>query len=328
MEWHESDPLMLDGWHEFNRIKWGVRPLRLRFGADDGAGARLDAVLYLDRRGRVFQPEENPYIPVAFHPDLTNPACRVEGQWLRLAEQLAVEMRRLGTANSIDLPVDVVDGRPWLWAGFHVEVKYTYVIDLPFHPERMEKAARSIARKALRAGYRCERTDRLADAHACLTATGSRKGFRLSVSLRDLQLLRDLLGDECLRVYICYSSSGEPAAANVVLYRPGGMAVGWVGGIASAHLSSGAAQLLRVACLTDLAAAGATAINLAGANIPGVALAKSQFGGRLTPYLSVDGCGLKSVAHWLMNWWHPTHAPGMAAPAGRRVGRALRQSAS
>jgi len=316
---------MLEGWQEFNRIKWGVRPLKLRFGAADGARAWLGAVLYLDRRGRVFQPEDNPYVPVAFHPDLADPTCRVERQWLGLAEQLAVEMRRHGTVNSIDLPIDVVDGRPWAWAGFQVEVKYTYVIDLPFHPERMEKAARSITRKAERAGYRCERTDRLADAHACLIDTEARKGFRLNLTLRDLELLRELLGEEHLRVYVCYSPAGEPAAANLVLHQPGGMAVGWVGGISSAHLSSGAAQLLRVACLTDLAAAGATAINLAGANIPGVAMAKSQFGGRLTPYLAVNGCGLRAVAHWLLNWWHPVHSPGATH---RRDGRALPQSAS
>lgn len=328
METVVSDPLLLDEWHEFNRMKWGIHPLRLRFGSADEWGARLEAVLYLDRRGRVFQPDGNPYMPVRFHPTRTNFPSRLERQWLGLAQQLAGEMRHRGVVNSIDLPLAVVDGRPWAWAGFHVEVKYTYVIELPFLHERMEKAVRSLVRKAERAGYRCERTDRLTDAQACLAATGTRKGFRQHLSLGDLELARELLGEDRLRVYVCYSSTGEPAAANIVLHQPGGTAVGWVGGITSQHLSSGAAQMLRVACLNDLATAGAVGLNLAGANIPGVAIAKSQFGGMLTPYLSVDAFGFKAVAHLLKKWWHPRHIPGGPAPERGGEGRALPQSAS
>jgi len=242
MDPHLPNPLALEAWHEFNRIKWGVLPLRLEFGQTEGDGARLEAVLYLNRRGRVFLPYGNPYVPLWFRPPSTRYPARAERRWLVLAE---------------------------------------------------------------RAGYRGERTDRLADAHACLMETVARKRFRLDLSLRELELARELLGDEHLRVYVCYGPDGAPAATNIVLHRPGGMAVGWVGGVASSHLSAGAAQLLEVVSMADLASAGASFIDLAGANIPGVALAKSPFGGRLTPYYFVSPVGLKPLAIWMMDWWRP-----------------------
>lgn len=316
-------PLALEGWHEFNRIKWGVRPHRVAFGQSEGDGARLDAVLYLNRRGRVYLPDDNPYLPVWFRPSPTSFPSRSERRWLTLAEQLADEMRARGMANAVDLPVGIMDGRPWRWAGFSVGAKYTYVVDLPYSPERMEKNSRSQLRRAERAGYRCERTDRLADAHVCLVETAARKGFRLDLSLRDLETARELLGDEHLRVYVCYGPDGMPAAANIVLHRPGGMALGWLGGVTSAHLSAGAFQLLEVFSMDDLAAAGASRYDLAGANIPGVARAKSQFGGRLTPYYFVNPVGLKPLAIWILEWLRPARdrarRNGRCAAAGAEV---------
>lgn len=312
MEPHLPSPLALDAWHEFNRLKWGIQPHRLVYGQTEGDGARLEAVLYLNRRGRVYLPHVNPYLPIRFRPSPTRFPSRVERSWLSLADQLAAEMRQRGMANAIDLPVDVGDARPWRWAGFPVGVKYTYVIDLPHGRERIEESYRSRIRKAERAGYRCERTDRMSDVVACLAETASRKGFRMSLSLRDLELARELLGDEHLRAYVCYQPDGTPAAASTVLHQPGGVAVGWVGGTGSSNLSTGAAQLLMVVLMADLAAAGAQCLDMAGANIPGVAEAKSQFGGRLTPYYFVSPVGLKPLALWMRDWWRPARTRAIA----------------
>jgi len=305
MEPHLPSPLALEGWHEFNRVKWGVRPQRLKFGQPEGEGARLEAVLYLTRRGRIYLPHHNPYLPIWFRPPPTAFPSRSERRWLTLAEQLADEMRARGMANAIDLPVGIMDGRPWRWAGFSVGAKYTYVVDLPHSPERMEKNCRALLRRAEKAGYRGERTGRLADAHLCLAETAARKGFRMDLSLRDLETARALMGDEHLRVYVCYGPDGSPAATNIVLHRPGGVAVGWLGGVASAHLSTGAYQLVEMLSMDDLTAAGARCYDLAGANIPGVAMAKSQLGGRLTPYFFVSPVGLKPLAVWVLEWFRP-----------------------
>lgn len=321
MEWSESNPLMLEGWHEFNRIKWRVRPLRLTFGEAGGDGARLEAVLYLDRRGRVYLPHANPYLPVRFHPPPAKFASRVERRWLSLAEPLAAEMRARGIANGVDLPVGIKDARPWRWAGFPVGVKYTYLIPLPHGIERMEESYRTHIRRANRAGYRCERTDRLVDLYGCLGETAARKGFRSNLDLRDLEQARALLGDEHFRVYVCYAPDGQPAAANVVLHQPGGQAVGWVSGTASAHLSTGAAQLLVAFTLADLAAAGATCLDLAGGNIPGVARAKSQFGAALVPYFLVNPIGLKPLAICVLEWFRPAHVGARQVAGARSSGQ-------
>lgn len=100
METHWPSPLALDGWHEFNRIRWGVRPERLVFGQSQGDGAQLEAVLYLNRRGRVYLPHHNPYLPVCFRPSPTSFPSRNERRWLTLAEQLASFARqRMGHSS-------------------------------------------------------------------------------------------------------------------------------------------------------------------------------------------------------------------------------------
>jgi hypothetical protein len=297
-----DSPLALDGWLEFNRIKWGVRPLRIRLPEVEGDGATLDAVVYLDRNGRVTNPARNPYLPVRFRSTPTNLSYRQMHQWLRLSEELAGQMRRRGLQNTINLPPSVTDVRSWQWAGFRSGVRYTMIIDFPFRVEATDKALGQVKRKAERQGFRCDMTTNMRDVALCLADTEQRQGFSLHLSLADLELAQSLLGEEHFRGHICYAPNGEPASAAIALHVPGATAVGWIGGTRTEYLRSGPAQLLEFFAIDDLMAAGASRYDLTGANMPNIANAKASWGARLKPYYTVEGYDLRRLARWSKNW--------------------------
>src|SRR6266508_3266658 len=108
-----SNPLALEGWLQYNRAKWGLQPRLVGFPADGSEGPVIEAVLYLDAKGRVRLPKTNPYLPVAFAATSATAPRRVSRQRLDAAESLAAEMRRLGLGNTIILPPEISDVRPW-----------------------------------------------------------------------------------------------------------------------------------------------------------------------------------------------------------------------
>lgn len=313
-----NSPLALDGWLEWNRLKWGVTPHRRRVPVAN-APPYVEAVFYTDRKGRFCLPNRNPYAPMEFASP-ARVASRLDRQWLECAGQVAAEMARCGVAIAIDLPPEIADLRPWRWAGFNVGLKYTLHLDFPYDLSHADKTLRGQVRKLAQQGYRVERTTNLPQVHQCLTETERRKGFDHELSLRDLELARDLLGDDNFRCYTCYTPAGEAASSCIALHLEGARALIWVGGSRDDHRLTGAHNYERTVIFHDLETAGAAGVDLAGANIPSVAAAKANFGARLVPYGTVEGYGVKPLARWVRGWWRFTersrsrHAARETAP--------------
>lgn len=289
--------LSLDGWLEFNRYKWGVKPLRVRLTEDEKELPAVEAVLYLDRRGRIVQPPLNPYLPVAFYPTPTDKVPRLYQQWVKLSGLLVMEFMRRGVNGSVAFPPEVIDVRQWQWHGFLAEARYTFYIDLPYDPGLSDNSKRRQMNKAKRASFTCEvaTRDMFAEVIACLAETEIRQEFAYGLSVKDLETAVYLLGEESLRIYVCRSSSGEVASVNIVISSPGFRALAWVAGTRSRFLSTGANQLLISYVLTDLAGQGATGFDFAGANLPTVSAAKAEWGGRLMPYYAVRPLNLRTL---------------------------------
>ena len=297
-----ASPLALDGWLCFNRRKWGLRPERLRYAPPGSDRPAIEVVLYLDPAGRVRWPPRTPYLAAAFRPTDTDRPDRLDRQWLEVGGMLARDMRRRGLAGGVPLPPEVVDARPWAWAGFRVRVEYTYQVDLPHDLRQADPKLRTNMRKAQRAGYACRRTADLREVLACLTATERRQRFSHQLSLADLELAQALLGPEHFRANVCYAPDGSPASADVTLHLEGTYARGWLHGTADDHLTYGASQLLYHHLFTDLAAAGATVFDFVGADIPALAAAKAAWGARLVPYYVVEGYAPRTVARFVRDW--------------------------
>ena len=289
-------PLFLDGVLEFNQLKWGMKPLHLRLAEDGSALPAVDAVYYLDRRGRVCKPGTSTYLPVAFYPTPTQSRARLDRQWIATGSLLAADMSRRGVVGSLALPPEIVDVRPWQRVGFHVDVRYTFYADLPYDDRILDNAVRRQITKAAKAGFRCERVASMSDVVHCVADTQHRQGFSYGMSNEDLTLIQMLAGADHVRAYVCYAPDGAPVSARVALHQPGSRAIDWLAGTTSEYLNSGATQLLLRSMLDDLYASGAIAIDFEGANLRSVASAKAQWGATLVPFYVVSTPHLKAVA--------------------------------
>ncbi len=296
METMMRSPMFLDEWLEFNQHKWGLKA-RLWQTPEDASGLpSLRAVLYTDSRNRLRMPPRTPYLPVEFQSTPTESSIRLYRQRLQVFEPLAEEMYGLGADGTILLAPEVTDVRPWNWAGFRTSVRYTFHIQLPWDSESMDPRLRRTVAKSKRAGYVCTRSYKMQEVIECLQGTEQRKGFVHDMTVDDLETAVNILGEEHLRCYICYSSQGEPAASRLVLAQPQGMAVDWLAGTRTKDIKSGATQQLIQFILDDLSEAGSICFDFAGANIPSVALSKACWGTELVPIYSLAPTGIRGVA--------------------------------
>ena len=294
-----SSPLSLDGWVEFNRNKWGLQPVRLRLGDGGKQQPAIDMCVYLDRHGRIRQPQRNPYLPVEFYPTPTEQPGKIHRQWLSLSGMLSDEFRKRGLGGQICFPPTITDVREFQWRGYVAQPSYTFLLDIPYHLANADHSVRKQIAKATRLGYRCEQTQSFEDICCCLEDTEERQGFRHNLVADDLRLASQLLGDSVFRCYACYSSNGRPASARIVLRHPGGLVLDWVAGTMRDHLTSGVTQLLISYVLDDLGKSGAAVFDYCGANIRTVAASKATWGGRLQSFYSISAPNLKGLARFV-----------------------------
>lgn len=288
-------PLFLPGWIEFTRRLSGLEPMIVRYAKEGRPLPAVDAVLYLDKRGRVAQPHANSYIPVQFTSTPTRHSARIYRQWLEAAELLLDELRARGMRHPIALPPEIDDVRVWQWRGFRTDVRYTFYLDFPLDPKEMDSSKIGNINRASARGFRCTQVEGLTDVFECLVDTEARQSFSHRLTPQHLALAADLVPAENLRAYVCYSPEGEPACASVVLHVPGGRSLGWLHGTKAAFMKSEATPLLDTYVFNELHKAGATGLDMAGANLPSVANYKSQLGGRLVPYFRVEPPALKAL---------------------------------
>lgn len=297
-----TTPLMHPGWIAFNEQKWNLTAHRFRSGSDEADAASLEAVLYANAAGKLRPVPHNIYCPVTFSGTSTDYRHRRARQWLDASTELANHMQEtgLGGAVSLNLPVD--DARPWQWHGFRVEILYTSLLEFPFDVHSASSAVRKAINKGKRAGYTCARTTDVTAVMSCITATEQRQGFSQGLSVNDLQSLLTSMGEDHFRMYLCLAPSGQPASAEIVLHTATSYAIDWIAGTESAHLSPGSKQVLMSFILEDLRAAGATGIDLGGANLPRIAAAKAEWGGRLMTFYSIREKNLRSLAQDGRQW--------------------------
>jgi hypothetical protein len=295
-------PLELPGWLEFNAWRTGLEARRFSFALTPN-GPEIRAVLYIDRRGRVTMPPNNPYLPIAFQSARQGNSGQT-AEWLRAVAPLVEEMRQRGVTNGITFPPEVDDVRPWSWRGFLVGVRYSYYLDFPFDPALMSRTTRRLLDKAPSLAMSVDRVVDVGQVVDCLTDTEARQRFSSRLGLRELEAARDLLGPESLKMYACFDRKGQPAASTVVVHAPGARAIGWLLGMKGTHRADGAVHLLWRHAFEDLASEGATGIDLCGANIESIAAFKSHWGARLVPYYSVRTFSVRAGARFLADWRH------------------------
>ena len=285
-----SSPFFLDGWLEFNRVKWGVTPQRLTLGEPRRHVPRLDTVLYLDSRGRVTLPLLNAHLPVAFTTTESSLPARIVRQRQVLAGQLAEEYLARGLHGGLCLSPEVADVREWQWRGFRVEVLYTFHLPLPLDESRVSHSVRKNIRKATGAGFACALADLgdISGVWSCIESTEKRQGFTHGLTRDDLANVMRLMGHAHIRAYVCRNrGGGDIVAFRVALVGNGTVAIDWIACVEEDYLGSGAVQQLLAYQLDDLASLGVTLFDVGGANLRSVSAAKLDWGGLLIPYFRI-----------------------------------------
>jgi hypothetical protein len=134
------------------------------------------------------------------------------------------------------------------------------------------------------------------DVVECFAHTEIRQGFSYHLSVRDLEMASDVLGEDAFRVHACGSPTGVLAYCDIVLTCPGSSALGWIAGPRKDALGSGEAQLLIHYMLDDLAQQGARLFGFVGASLPSVSAQKAALGARLVPYYAIRPLNVRTLA--------------------------------
>ncbi|MNO16720.1 hypothetical protein D3C76_64070 [compost metagenome] len=298
----EQSAQTLANWAEFNRRKWHCDVEAITFQVPN-SGAYGESLFFTNRRGGFYLPPHNPYHPTLFHPTPTNKPYRSNKQWHDVADLIIDRLLKIRGPVIFNLPPEITDIRPFLWRGFKADVKYTYYVNIPYSIDLASKAIRNKIRKAAAEGYISVRTDNMEHALQCLAETEKRQGFSHQLTVHDLNMARELLGENALRCYICYSKDGEPVSVNLSLLLHPTRATGWIAGTKSAHLSKGVVQQLQLFEFEDLASIGVTSFDFTGANIPSVSESKADWGGDLMPYYVIRKPGFKEILRSVRDWF-------------------------
>lgn len=293
-----TSPLFLDGWLEFNRRKWNLKPKIMEFREDNKELPLLKVTLYCDSKGRVRMPPRSPYLPVDFQPTPTELMGRLGRQWLALGNIMAGELHRSGVKGTIAFSPNITDMRPFQWQGFHVQVRYTFYLDIPVDENQIDYAVRKQIKKAAKNGFTCSDGVSPEAIIECLKETEDRQGFSHGLSAADIRMAKELLGEEHFRCYGCFAPSGEIASARIILHSPESRAVDWVAGTKREFLNSGATQAVIAFALENLSSNGAAGFDYAGANIPSVAAAKATWGGHLVPFYVLSSPSVRGMVKY------------------------------
>jgi len=292
-----SSPLMLDGWLEFNRVKWSLRPLRLRLKEDDKELPAIDTVVYLDKKGRITQPPLNPYLPICFTHSPTEKNTRLYRQWLKASALLAGEYKRRGIRCAVSFPPEITDIRQWQWLGYIAEVRYTFCLELTAGTDKLDYQVIKQIKKAENAGFTYDLLTKsdFEGAVECLADTESRQGFSYRLGVSDIRTAQQLLGEEHLRVFVCRAPSGEVACARIVIVGETANALDWVAGTGRRFYNSGATQYLTYRVINELSRTNVRYFDFCGANLSSVSAAKANWGGDLRPYYLISAPSLRTL---------------------------------
>ncbi|GAB5535183.1 MAG: hypothetical protein Rubg2KO_14320 [Rubricoccaceae bacterium] len=184
------------------------------------------------------------------------------------------------------LPSSWRDPRPFAWAGWSVESRFTYVVDLPSDPATWSSGRRQDART------HAEDFEVQMDSDAPQLATEfqaeayNRKGVAFGPSVAQMTRLASAMQEAgCLRTVV--ARQGDTIRAAALFAVAGHRATYWLAGSEPGP----AMTILFDHALRELANDGITDVDLGGANVRGVAEFKRQFGAHLVPSFRVRHIG-------------------------------------
>ena len=293
-----------DEWDDFVRLSVGSMPFATSAWLDCARAAGGDPVIHgCFRRGelvgavsglavgrgrgsRLVTPPLLPhggFLYRAVHSD--TPARRESGRNSAAASLIQFLSSTYASSRLTHAP-ELTDIREFAWAGWDVQPRYTYRLDLGDRQrvwQGLERRTRAVIRKAEEADFLFKRLD---DPQLL------RRQYELVYSDRppvEAALVERLVAAAqeagLTEMYVVEAANGQAASA-VVFARGSDCVYAWVAGADPAFRDSGATSLLYWKFLEQTSFGH---FDFVGANIPGIALFKRGFGGELVTYYHTEG---------------------------------------
>lgn len=209
------------------------------------------------------------------------------------------------TLFGMSCSTEYADPRPYLWAGFDVETRFTYQLPLDATtPERLLQSFSREARRGIRdaedAGVTVtvQGVDGARDIYSAHKARRNEQGDNYPVSWEYIRDLVATLGDR-IRVYVAETSNGEFASGITVVYS-NDTGYSLQGGTRTDRQSGSANELLHWRIiediLTDPALASIDRYDLGNANIESLAHYKSKYSAEPVPHYLIKSGRLMDLA--------------------------------
>lgn len=199
---------------------------------------------------------------------------------------LARALRETYAQATFALPSSWRDPRPFAWAGWTVEARFTYVVGLPPERQTWGSGTRQNARVHTEAYHIYTDEEALEVAAHLQVQAYHRKGIPFAPTVDQLVAIAGAVaGIGCLRTFVAYQGDALHAAALFAV--AGDRATYWLAGS-----ERGPAMTVLLAHAFDvLASEGIVELDLGGANVRSVAEFKRKFGARLVPQYRVRHIG-------------------------------------
>ena len=231
-------------------------------------------------------PMLTPYSGFLFAPPSAKRAAQEEGKRNTIASQLIERLEKDFHYGFLRHPPALHDVRPFRWAGWSVEVRYTYVVSL----EDMEAAwgncehsIRKQINKAEKRDIKIMKSGHI-DSFLELQDRSFARQKIASPLARDRmrQFYEQLSARDLCRLYVAEDASNRPLSARIVV--PGFDTVyDWIAGADPDYYAIGATPLLVWTIMKEMSESHST-FDFSGANLPSVSKFKRGFGGELRSY--------------------------------------------
>ena len=235
-------------------------------------------------------PALTPYGGLLFAPPSASRAAQEEGKRTAVAGQLIERLERDFHYVLMRHPPMLQDVRPFGWAGWSVEVRYTYVVsmqDMEGAWRNCEHSIRKQINKAEKRGIRVAVSEDIGSFLGLQDRSFARQKIAPPIARDRMQAFYEYLRTRDLcRLYVAEDPSGRPLSARIVV--PGFDTVyDWVAGADPDYYSTGATPLLVWTIMKEMSKTHSY-FDFSGANLPSVAKFKRGFGGKLVSYYTTE----------------------------------------
>ena len=184
------------------------------------------------------------------------------------------------------------DLQPFIWNGYKVTPRYTYILNLSEDIESLRKQMSSERRndisKAIRDGLQSKSIDNLKGkevALALIEDTFRRQGKKIDLSVIK-RVIFNFLSEENSFGFITYDSQGTPLSVSICIYDRE-TAYYILGGYNSKRKHHGAGALSLWHCILEAKRRNLKFFDFEGSMVPNIERFFRGFGGKITPYFTV-----------------------------------------